>query len=31
MVQQMSGADTTPTSQEPFAGFTRLRDTDLTG
>ena len=26
MVQQLAGADTTPTSQEPFAGFTRLRE-----
>jgi hypothetical protein len=31
IVQQMSGDNTTPTSQEPFAGFTRLRDTAPTG
>ena len=31
MVQRMSGDDTAPTSHEPFAGFTRLRDTAATG
>jgi quinol monooxygenase YgiN len=27
LVQQMAGSESTPTSQEPFAGFTRLGDT----